>query len=145
MFRWHLYDAWLNTAERRGFGLRTEDGSCIHMDMGQPKLEEQFSWMLWTPMNSVSKMGLTDPKDWRYHLDTWRDNEHNFHIEASLSWTDLDCDIHYDFFPEINHKKWDDITEQDINDCIDRILDPQQWEQQKTWAVLYQQQQQGDK
>lgn len=129
LYRWHLYDDWCSVADAKGIGVRSQSGGAVYMNLPK-EIEPTFFWILWTPLNAVNKMSLD--KDWQHQLDTLRDNEANFYIEASH------ITAGYDFFPEINHKLPQDITRSDIETSVDRILDPTEWPKWEMWAQLQQ-------
>ena len=135
-YNWALYDAWCQAADELDIGLRSKDGGAVYMDLPK-EIDRNFFWILWTPLNTFYKMGIDKNrnKDWQNYLDTLKDNESDFHIEASLY--HADDDSHYAWFPEINHKPQEQITKDDIKKCVRRMLDKSKWPKQNLLASLY--------
>lgn len=135
-YNWALYDAWCQTAQELGIALRSKNGGAVYMDLPK-EIDKHFFWILWTPLNAYHKMGIhkNNDKHWQDYLWTLKDNECDFHIEASLY--DADDESHYAWFPEINHKPQEQITKEDIKKCVLRMLDKSKWPKQNTLASLY--------
>jgi len=129
MYNWQLYDNWCQAARDLDIELESETGGCIKMKL--PKhIQDHFFWMLWTPLNTVDK--INSDRDWLHKMWTLRDNSSDFHIEASLKYSDYDN--HYDWFPEIQRSITP--TVEDIRACVSRMLDQANWPKYDLASVL---------
>ena len=141
MYNFQLYNNWCDAAMRLGLELRSQGGGAVYMHdpvknvtIGKEGTgEQQFFFMLWTPLN---KLGLVfnDLPDWQMALDTLKDNHDDFHIEAAKY--HCDDESHYAWFPEINLKRNSDITVDDIVACVKRIRDFDNHDKWQTYASL---------
>ena len=141
MYNFQLYKNWCDAALKLGLELYSQDGGCIYMKdpatgaiIGKEgDTDQRFFFMLWTPLNKLA-LSFREERDWRYNLDTLRDNHSDFHIEAAK----YECrdESHYDWFPEINRKNSTDITVDDIVACVERIRDFDNHDKWQTFASL---------
>lgn len=130
MYNFKLYEDFCEVAEELGIELKSRDGGCIYLVLPND-LNKRFWAMLWTPLNKLSQI---DNKDtWQRKLDFLKDNHSDFHLEFDTKNYDNGS---YWFFPEVNNKPMKNVTKQDIKDCVERMLDMDNFEQHITWAKL---------
>jgi len=133
LYNWELYDAWCDAAREMGFELESQDGSAIYWTLPD-SVQDEFWWILWTPMNAIRKMGSRADRleDWRYSLNTLRDNEANFHIEAAHK---TQFENAYEWFPELNFSN-KPVTKDTIKKCAERMLNSENWSKEELLSKL---------
>jgi hypothetical protein len=129
-YDWHLYKNFCEAAEECGIEIESRDGSCLYLKLPKDILSKNFA-MLWTPLNKVQHIGQRTDQDWEDRIREFKQNHSDFHLEFSAS-----GDGHYYMFPEVNDKPQSDITKDDIVVCIQRMLDPVEYEHMQTLAVI---------
>jgi hypothetical protein len=129
-YNWKLYDDFLAAAEECGITISSQDGGCLHLDLPKEIKANNFA-MLWTPLNKTQYLGERNDADWRDKLREFKQNSSDFHLEFCAY-----GDGHYYMFPEVNLKNTQDITRQDIVDCIKRMLDPIEYEKMRVLAII---------
>jgi hypothetical protein len=144
MYNFKLYQNWCDAALKLNLDIRSKDGGCLWMvDPKTDKAigksgtaEQQFFWMLWTPLNKLGCVfnDLEGKGGWNRALDTLKHNHDDFHIEASKY--HCDDDSHYNWFPEINHKPQDQISVDDIVACVRRIQDVENHSREQLMATM---------
>jgi len=130
MYNWKLYKDFCDAALELGIKLDSKDGGCIYLELPND-LNCRFWAMLWTPLNKLYH--IKEEKTWQQKLDTLKDNHSDFHLEFDTKSYDHGS---YWMFPEVNQKPGDQITKQDIKDCIERMLDMDNFEKHVVWAKL---------
>jgi len=141
MYNFQLYNNWADAAMRLGLELKSKDGRAIYMEdpttgttIGKEgNGEQQFFFMLWTPLNKLGSV-FNDLPNWQMALHTLKDNHSDFHIEAAKY--HCNDESHYAWFPEINLKRNSDITVDDIIKCVKRIRDFDNHAKWQTFASL---------
>jgi hypothetical protein len=139
MYNFQLYNNWCDAAMRLGLEIKSKSGGCIYMQdpvtetiIGKEGTgEQQFFFMLWTPLNKLGSV-FNDLPDWKDALDTLKDNHSDFHIEAAKMY--CDDNSHYLWFPEFYNQT--DISVDDIMKCVKRIRDFDNHSKWQTFASL---------
>jgi hypothetical protein len=130
MYNFKLYEDFCDAAKELDIELQSKDGGCIYLVLPD-QLNSRYWAMLWTPLNKLNQM---DNKDtWQRKLDHLQYNHEDFHLEFDTKQYEHGS---YWMFPEVNSKPRKDITKQDIKDCIERMLDVDNFECNVTWAKL---------
>ena len=130
MYNFKLYKDFCDAANELNIKLESEDGSCIYLVLPND-LNRRFWAMIWTPLNKLDQ--IKEEKTWQQKLDYLHHNHSDFHLEFDTKNYDHGS---YWMFPEINSKPRDQITKQDIKDCIERMLDMDNFEKYITWSKL---------
>ena len=131
----HLYEAYTKAAESRGLRVYApNNGSCLYVRLPR-HIADKFWCMLWTPINGFNKIQIS--RDRRQ----WRNNIHEVLNAKRPDWHLEFCHKHWEqgswsWFPEINYKTQEQVTQADIEACFDRILDESNWHKHELWAVL---------
>ena len=130
MYNFKLYQDFCDVATELDIELQSKDGGCIYLVLPN-NLNQVFWAMLWTPLNTLNQMD--NKENWKHKLDHLKDNHSDFHLEFDTRNYDNGS---YWMFPEVNNKPVQDITKQDIKDCIERMLDVDNFESNVVWARL---------
>ena len=131
----HLYEAYTKAAESRGLKVYApNNGSCLYVKLPE-HIASKFWCMLWTPINRLNDLFISrDRRQWRKNIqEVLNANYADWHLEFSHKHHEQGS---YAWFPEINYKPKDQITQADIEACFDRMLDESNWHKHELFAVM---------
>jgi hypothetical protein len=143
IYRWHLLEAFEKAADKLNLKITSQTGSCLYLELPHD-LNNKFYFMLWTPLNKLDdrtdieyyQKKYDEYSLWSVRLNNLKQNQGDFHLEVGAKWSE---DGDYWWFPEINNLQWsgeyDKITSELLVEGIERMLDIDNFEVYKTWAL----------
>lgn len=127
VFNWQLYDDYLSVAKQFGLEVKSKDGGFIKMVL-PPELDKKFWCDLITPAN---KMAWCLRDEWQDSLEKMRNNITDFHVDFSAKHV-----VGPDFFSDIIQGNHCDVSRQQLVDCVERILDTDNFDKYMMVAQL---------
>jgi hypothetical protein len=142
LYNFDLYNKWADAAMKLDLEMYSQHGGAIYLK--DPKTDtivgkegsydQQFWFMLWTPLNKLpTTVDDLNEHNWRFALDTLKDNHEDFHIEADKMYGGRST---ASWFPEIKNCTVADITVDNIITCVKRIRNFDGHAKQQTLVTL---------